>query len=179
MTSAITIRAERADDAATITSVVQRAYARVAHSDHREHLMIARLRQTDAFLPMLSLLAEVAGQPAGHILLTRAHIRDGDAQVETLALAPLSVIPGYQRRGIGRGLIEAAHAQASMLGFGTIVLVGIPGYYPRFGYEPLSRYRITLPFSAPDDTCMILPLRPGALAGVTGVVEYAPGWLSH
>ena len=175
----IAIRTEQAADAAVITDVVKRAYANVAHSDHREHLMIERLRRADAFLAALSLVAERDDDPAGHILLTRARIRDRDAVVETLALAPLSVAPEHQGRGVGRRLVEAAHERAAALGFGSIVLVGIPGYYPRFGYEPLSRYPITLPFSAPAENCMILPLRPRALTGVAGVVEYAEGWLDH
>jgi predicted N-acetyltransferase YhbS len=59
------------------------------------------------------------------------------------------------------------------------VVVGIAGYYPRFGYEPLSRYPIGLPFPAPDERSMILPLRPHALTGVAGTIEYAPEWLDH
>ena len=175
----ITIRAERPGDASAITDLVWSAYADVVYSDHNEHAMIEQLRETDAFVPGLSLLAMVNDELAGHLLLTRAHIRDGNAAVETLALAPLSVAPAYQRQGVGRCLVEAAHERAAGLGFGSIVVVGIPGYYPRFGYEPMSDYPITLPFEAPSDHCMILPLRTGALSGVRGVVEYADAWLNH
>jgi predicted N-acetyltransferase YhbS len=124
-------------------------------------------------------LAERDGEPIGHVLLTKACIRGRDATVETLALAPLSVVPEHQRRGVGRTLTQAAHKQAAALGFESIVLVGIPGYYPRFGYEPLHHYPITLPFSAPTANCMILRLMPQALTAVSGVVEYAHGWLDH
>jgi predicted N-acetyltransferase YhbS len=175
----ITIHAERPDEAATIAQVVQSAYAAVAYSDHREHLMIERLRGTGAYIPSLSLLAEIEGEAVGHILLTRAHIRTDRSVVETLALAPLSVVPACQGQGVGKRLVTAAHERAAGLGFGSIVLVGIPGYYPQFGYEPLRRYPITLPFDAPDDNCMILSLVPGALDGVAGVVDYAAGWLDH
>lgn len=175
----IAIRAEQPGDAPAITEVVKRAYANVGYSDHREHLMIERLRETTAFLPDLSLIADRDGEPVGHLLLTAAHIRGADTRVETLALAPLSVVPDYQRRGVGRGLVEAAHARAAAMGFGSILLVGIPDYYRRFGYAPLGRYPITLPFPAPPGDCMILPLRPHALTGVAGTVEYADGWLDH
>jgi predicted N-acetyltransferase YhbS len=175
----ITVRAEASGDAPRIEDIVRRAYADVPYSDHREHLMVERLRATDAFLPALSLIAEIEGKPAGHILLTRARIQEGDTSVETLALAPLSVVPEYRGRGVGSQLVDVAHARASALGFGSIVLVGIPDYYPRFGYVPLSRFPITLPFEAPEDNCMILPLRPGALTGVTGRIVYAEGWLEH
>lgn len=179
MKAAVTIRAEQPDDSAAIRSVVLRAYANVAYSDHREHLMIDRLRATSAYSPTLSLLAEKDGELIGHILLTRAHIVGERASVATLALAPLSVVPQHQSNGVGKSLVEAAHRRASDLGFASILVVGTPAYYPQFGYEPLSSYPITLPFDAPDQNCMILPLKPHALDGVAGIVQYAKGWLDH
>ena len=179
MKAEIVIRTERAGDAPVIRDIVQRAYADVPYSDRREYLMIDRLRETDAFLPQLSLVAEVNGTPAGHILLTKAQIRGMQSSVATLALAPLSVVPEHQGSGVGSHLVLAAHDQATLLGFESIVLVGIPGFYPRFGYVPLSSYPIELPFEAPDDNCMILPLMPQALVGVAGLVEYVAGWVDH
>lgn len=179
MTSRIVIRPERAGDQETISAIVKRAYAEVGFSDHREHLMVERLRESEAFIPTLSLIAELDGTPAGHILLTRVQIRGGDRSIEALALAPLSVVPECQGFGVGRQLVQVAHARAAEHGFGLIVLVGLPDYYPQFGYEPLNGYPIDLPFSAPDDNCMVLALRPGALSGVAGMVEYADGWLNH
>jgi predicted N-acetyltransferase YhbS len=179
MKAAVTIRAEQPNDSAAIRSVVLRAYANVAYSDHCEHLMIDRLRATRAYSPALSLLAEKDGELIGHILLTRAHIVGERASVPTLALAPLSVVPEHQTKGVGKSLVEAAHRRASDLGFGSILVVGPPAYYLQFGYAPLSSYPITLPFDAPDQNCMILPLEPHALDGVSGVVQYAEGWLDH
>lgn len=179
MEAEIMIRAERPDDALTITDVVIRAYANVTYSNHREHLMIERLRATNAYSPALSLVAEINGKAAGHILLTKAYILGAHSSVATLALAPLSVVPERQSCGVGKRLVQEAQQRAADLEFGSILLVGIPSYYPQFGYEPLSRYPITLPFDAPDDNCMILPLVPHALDGVAGRVQYAEGWLDH
>jgi predicted N-acetyltransferase YhbS len=179
MEAKIVIRAERPGDAPTITDVVLRAYADVTYSDHREHLMIERLRETDAYNPALSLLAEIDGEAAGHILLTTACILGAHSDVATLALAPLSVVPEHQSCGVGKRLVRAAIQRAADLGFGSILLVGIPSYYRQFGFELLNRYPITLPFDAPDDNCMMLPLAPEALFGVAGQVRYAQGWLDH
>ncbi len=74
MNPEITIRAERRDDGLAITNVVRRAYADVPYSDHREHLMVDRLRSTEAYIPALSLLAFIGGEAVGHLLLTKAHI---------------------------------------------------------------------------------------------------------
>lgn len=179
MAGGIRLRAERRGDARTISTLVLRAYADVAYSDHREHLMIERLRDTDAYDPRLSLLAEIDGEAVGHILLTRARIVGTRSSVPTLALAPLSVVPEHQGAGVGRRLVKAAHEQAKMLGFESIVLVGIPSYYLQFGYVSLGRYPISLPFDAPDADRMILPLTPDALVGVAGTVDYPKAWLDH
>lgn len=178
MEAEITIRAERPNDAPTITNIALRAYANVAYSDHREHLMIERMRSANAYCPALSLLAEIDGEAVGHILLTKARIRGANSSVPTLALAPLSVVPEHQSCGVGKRLVRAAQQRAADLDFGSILLVGIRSYYLQFGFEPLSRYPITLPFDAPGDNCMILPLSPHALAGVAGRAEYAEGWLA-
>jgi predicted N-acetyltransferase YhbS len=177
--AAITIRSERPGDEALISDIVRRAYADVPYSDHREHLMVERLRETDAYVSALSLLATIDTEAAGHILLTRAHIRNEYSALPVLALAPLSVVPEFRSRGVGRRLVRNAHERATELGFAAIILVGIPGYYPQFGYERLSRHPITLPFAAPDANSLILALRPGALDGVSGRVDYAEAWLNH
>lgn len=179
MNREISIRSEGPDDGPAITNAVRRAYANVAYSDHREHLMIERLRKSEDYDPRLSLLAEIDNEMVGHILLTQAEIRDTRSSVATLALAPLSVVPGHQSCGVGKRLVGEAHRRAADLGFGSVLLVGIPSYYPQFGYEPLSRYPITLPFEVPAENCMILSLTPHALDGVSGLVHYTDGWLEH
>jgi predicted N-acetyltransferase YhbS len=179
MGTALLIRSERDDDRGKITDVVTHAYAAVTWSDHREHSMIDRLRGTEAFVPALSLVAEVDGEAAGHLLLTRAWIGIGTSETATLALAPLSVVPDRQNQGVGKELVREAHRRALALGFRSVLCVGNPTYYPRFGYQPLDKYPITLPFEAPTENQMILPLAPGALHGVEGVVRYAAGWLDH
>jgi predicted N-acetyltransferase YhbS len=139
--------------------------------------MVERLRGSAAYVPQLSLLAEVDGQLAGRILLTRIKIVHAGGYSESLALAPLSVSPALQRRGIGNRLVEEAHARARGLGHTSIILVGISGYYERFGYRPLDDYPITLPFDVHRDHRMAFALVPGGLQGVRGVVAYAPEWM--
>jgi predicted N-acetyltransferase YhbS len=175
----VTVRQERFDDAAIVRDVVRRAYTAVPYSDHREHLMVERLRGTEAWLAALSLLAEAEGEVVGHILLTKARIGEGATARTALALAPLSVVPEAQRLGVGTALVEAAHEQAAALGHGIVLVLGIPGYYERFGYERMSRYAIELPFAVQDSNCLIIGLRPGALDGISGRVRYGEGWLDH
>ena len=179
MLSSITIRAERPEDASEITELVIRAYAAVPYSDHREQVMVERLRDGDAYLPELSLLAESHGELVGHVLLTKAKIGNGASAATTLALAPLSVLPEFQRQGVGKQLVGAAHERAAGFGFESILLVGIPTYYSQFGYQRLSNFPITLPFEAPGESCMILALKAGGLDNLAGRVRYPDPWLDH
>ncbi len=175
----IVIRPEATGDEAAIDSVVVRAYENVSYSDHTEQVMIRRLRGSTAYVPELALITATGTEIVGHIMLTSVSIRDDDRVVPSLALAPLSVAPAYQGRGVGSALVSAAHDRARALGYTSVVVLGVPEYYPRFGYEPLQRYDITVPFDIRDDNCMILPLTADALVGVRGVVDYPAEWMER
>lgn len=109
----------------------------------------------------------------GHILLTKVQILDGEKAFETLALAPVSVLPEHQGKGIGSALIIASFERAKQLGFSSVIVLGHPAYYPKFGFEPASRWNIRAPFEVPEEAFMAIELVPGALANVSGVVQYA------
>lgn len=173
----ISVRQENPLDAAVVSKVIQRAYERVSFSNHREHLMVNRLRASPTYIPQLSLLAEIAGEVVGHVLLTRITIRDGETSHPSLALAPLSVTPEFQRQGVGSALIREAHRRARQLGFRSIIVVGIEGYYPKFGYVPLGLYPIKVPFEVRPENCAIVSLSDVGLSGLRGIIEYAPEWM--
>ncbi len=85
--------------------------------------------------------------------------------VETaLALAPLSVLPSHQRRGIGLALMETGHDAARRLGYGYSIVLGHPRYYPKAGYVPAGLYGIRPPFDVPGEAFMALRLSSGAPA---------------
>ncbi|MEZ4939313.1 MAG: N-acetyltransferase [Saprospiraceae bacterium] len=168
----ITIRVENPEDHAAVFQVVEEAFKTMEFSDHDEQFLVERLRKSPAFVPELSLVAEYDHEVIGHILLTRITIKNGDQVFESLALAPVSVKPAFQRKGVGGKLILEAHKRAKALGFQSIILLGHADYYPRFGYEPTSKYGIKLPFEVPEEHCMVLALTENGLDGVHGMVEY-------
>ena len=160
----LTIREERPDDCRTVGELVEAAFRPLAFSDHTEHLLVARLRRSEAFVPGLSLVAEAEGRLVGHVLLTRLEVVAEDRSAATvLGVAPLSVLPGLQNRGIGSALLREAHRRAVRAGFGAALLVGHADYYPRFGYVPASRFGIRFPFDAPDACCLAAELVPGSV----------------
>ena len=91
----------------------------------------------------------------------------------SLALAPVSVLPSHQHKGIGGQLILKAHEIAKELGYESIILLGHPDYYPRFGYRKTSDFDIKLPFEVSEEHCMAIELIDGTLNEVSGIVEYS------
>lgn len=169
----ILFRQENKDDYAAVFNLIQRAFEKEEMSDHSEQYLVERLRNSEAFIPELSIVVEINQNIAGHILLTRIKvINNKNEEFESLALAPVSILPEYQGKGIGGKLIETAHKKAKELGFGSVILLGHENYYPRFGYGIAKKYGIKLPFEVPDENCMAIELIKGALEGVEGTVVY-------
>ena len=131
----ITIRQESPNDFNEVFSLIEKAFRTEQLSDHSEQFLVERLRKSSAFIPELSIVAEIGNRVVGHILLTKLKIKNDQHEFDSLALAPASVLPEYQRKGIGGMLIEQAHIKAKELGHKSIVLVGHENYYPRFGYQ--------------------------------------------
>lgn len=169
----ILIRKESKTDYNEVFNLIEKAFENEPQSDHREQFLVARLRGSKAFIPELSLVAVYNQKIVGHILLTKIKIENNVAIFDSLALAPVSIIPVYQNKGIGSDLIIKAHSIAKELGFTSIVLIGHENYYPKFGYELCSKYNITLPFQAPDNNCMVISLSKNALKNLSGKVKYA------
>ena len=168
----ITLRKETIDDYDAVFNLIQKAFESESMSDHKEQFLVERLRKSKAFVPELSIVAEVDNQIIGHILLTRLIIKNENAQFDSLALAPVSVLPDFQGKGVGAQLITFAHSKAKELGYTSVVLLGHEHYYPRFGYQPAHLFDIELPFDVPKENSMVLELIPHGLKGVSGVVEY-------
>ena len=173
MNNTVTIRQETPGDFYQVSEVIKRAFEKMEESDHTEQDLVSRLRQSDSGIPELSLMASTGyGQIIGHILLSKAEVVAPDGIFTVLALAPLSVIPEFQRMGIGGMLIRAAHKRAADLGYKAVILLGHKDYYPRFGYKKASQFGIKFPFDVPDDYCMVAELAAGALSNIHGMVHY-------
>lgn len=174
----VTIRQENPKDYGAVFNLIAQAFAPLELSDHQEHFLVERLRTSPAFVPELSLVAEIDQDIVGYILLTKMHIQQGQDRYEALALAPLAVHPDYQGRGIGGSLIEQAHTQAREMGYRSAVVLGDPGYYKRYGYQQADTFGIALPFDVPQEYCMAIALVEGGLDGVSGTVVYSKEFFS-
>ncbi len=163
------IRPEEPHDKEAIRFVNEQAFGGTAEAN-----AIDRLRERGQLT--LSLIAEIDNRVVGHLLFTPIEIAAPDRTWPGLGLAPLSVLPDYQQRGIGSALMVEGLAQCRALGHALFIVLGHPDYYPRFGFERASLHGVHFELEAPDEACMILALQPGALDGVSGVAKYQPEW---
>jgi putative acetyltransferase len=121
----------------------------------------------------VSLVAEQAGQVVGHILFSDLPIHTEAGTVSALALAPMAVVPTFQKQGIGSALVRQGLEECRRQGHQIVVVVGHPHFYPRFGFSSKLAERLISPFSG-RESFMSLELVPGALDGVAGRVQYPP-----
>ena len=168
----ITIRQENPNDYNTINDLLIKAFATLEESDHLEHLLVKRLRTSNAYIPALALVAECNNIIVGHIVFTQLTIGDNH-QHRALALAPVCTLPEYQKNGIGSALINHGLNLAKELKFDSVIVMGHQDYYPKFGFTPAARYSISAPFSIPDELFMVLELAANSLENITGCVHYA------
>ncbi|QSW89988.1 MULTISPECIES: N-acetyltransferase [Flavobacterium] len=168
----VLIRQENKNDYESVFRLIEKAFKDLEYSDHNEQFLVERLRKSEGFIPQLSIVAEVGGQIVGHILFTKLQIVNELNVFESLALAPVSVLPEFQGKEIGSKLILYGHEQAERLGYESVVLLGHEGYYPRFGYERCEKYNIKMPFDVPAENCMVIPLVKDGLKKVYGKVVY-------
>lgn len=158
----IAIRPESPDDREAVRAVNRRAFGGDEEAD-----LVERLHADG--LVIASLVAVAGDEVVGHILFSTLPIDLPAGKIRAAALAPMSVLPSHQRRGIGSALVRAGLAACRDAGIEAVVVLGHPEYYPRFGFSAALAQALHAPFSGP--ALMALELRPGALA-VGGRVEY-------
>lgn len=161
------IRREDQCDHEAVYRLVKEAFATAEYSDGNEQELVTALRNSSSFIPELSLVAFEDGKAVGHILFTKVYI----GEREELALAPLSVLPAYQRKGIGQALMKAGHEIAKKMGYDYSIVSGHSGYYPKAGYVPASVYGIKAPFDVPDENFMAIRLND-RIKRIEGIVRY-------
>jgi predicted N-acetyltransferase YhbS len=98
----------------------------------------------------------------------------------SLLLGPLAVEPGVQSRGVGSGLMQVALNRAGLAGHGSVILVGDPEYYERFGFAADPARGLIMPGPFERRRMLGLELAGGGLAGAEGLVvgtgALAPAW---
>ena len=163
----VTIRPETPEDVDSICYVNEQAFGQ-----ENESKLIEQMRNHGVLT--ISLVAIQDGEIVGHIAFSPVVIESISSSFEAITLAPMAVLPEYQRKRIGSQMVRAGLEECRRLGHEIIVVLGHPTYYPRFGFVPARPKGIDCEFEVPEEAWMILELREGALAERRGVVRFQP-----
>ena len=158
------IRAEKETDQHAVYAVNVAAFDAPS-----EAILVDALREQAH--PAVSLVAEDEGELVGHIMFSPVSV-SGHPELKVMGLGPMSVAPGYQRKGIGSALVRAGIKCCRQLGFSAVVVLGHPEYYPRFGFTPAFRFGIDSEYEVPEGVFMVMELQAGARSEKTGRVKY-------
>lgn len=162
------IRQENIKDYQEVYNVIKLAFETSTNKDGNEQDLVVELRKSNNFIKELSLVAIIDDNIVGYILFTKINI----GEYEELALAPLAVLPQYQKQGIGGALIKEGHRIAKKLGYHYSVVLGSEKYYPQYGYVKATTYGIKPPFKIPTENFMAIKLNK-TNKKIQGTVKYA------
>lgn len=165
----IKVRSEKGTDLEKIRYVNTQAFKK-----ENEANLVEAIRESSHFIPELSLVAETTeNEIVGHILISKISILDETNEWETLGLAPMSVLPGFQNQGIGSLLVIEGLKKSKELGYKHIAVLGHPNFYPKFGFQISKLFNIESPFPVPDEVFMALELEEDSLKNIKGKVKYS------
>jgi putative acetyltransferase len=159
------IRTENLEDAEAVRKVNIAAFGR-----ENEANLVDRLR---GIASTFSLVAVTSNRVVGHLFFSPVVVEGKcSSNLLILGLAPVAVLPNYQRQGIGSLLIREGLKECGRSGFHAVVVLGYPDFYPRFGFVPASSKSLGCEYDVPDEAFMVLELESGALQDCSGTVKY-------
>jgi predicted N-acetyltransferase YhbS len=163
----IKIRSEEKEDYNEIRIINELAF-----NQKNEGKLVDDLRKKSDYNHLLSLVAETKGKIVGHILFYPIKIKNETDEFIVLSLAPMAVHPDFQNKGIGSKLVKRGLEAVKETGYDSVIVVGHPNYYPRFGFSPANKWNIKLPIECPDDVFLAIELEKDSLKNVSGLVEF-------
>jgi putative acetyltransferase len=162
----IIIREGREKDEEAVRAVNEKTFGQPDEAN-----IVDRLRKNCP--GQLSLVALDDDEVVGLILFSPAKIESNAKTIEGMGLAPMAVLPAWQRQGIGTLLVNRGIEMLRSQGCPFIIVLGHPEYYPRFGFVQASLHGIRSQWDGvPNEAFMILILERAAMKGISGVARY-------
>ena len=162
----VEVRVEQPGDIEAVREVNEKAFG-----EPQEAEIVDALRTTCKDL--LSLVALHNKQVIGHIFFSPVTLVGPSHEITGMGLAPMAVLPRFQGNGIGSLLVRQGLRQLRDQGCPFVIVLGHPEYYPRFGFIPASRRKITCQWpGVPDESFMVLSLDDSAIPASGGEARY-------
>jgi len=165
----ILIRQEEEHDFKNVEHMTREAFWDLYKPGCDEHLVVHKIRKVPAFVKELDFIACDKDTIVGNIIYSRAKVvNEEKKESEVLCMGPVTVLPSYQKQGIGSLLMNHSIKKAKQLGYKGIIIFGNPDYYQRFGFVNAKEYNIQTSWGENMDAFMALELYEGSLKDVSG-----------
>lgn len=169
MKTGLLIRPEQPADYRETELVVREAFWNYYAPGCTEHFLLHTMRNSPGFVPGLDFVATAGGKIIGSVVSQKAFIAGDDGKRhDVLTLGPIAVLPAFQRKGVGRMLIDHARTAAAAQGHRAILLCGDPAYYSKVGFTAAERFGIRTAENKYFAALHACPLYPDALEGAAG-----------
>ena len=141
----IQIRNEEEKDYKEVEAIIRKSFYNLYVPGCVEHYLAHVMRRHEDFVPELDLVLEMDGKIIGSIMYTKAKLVDEvGEEKEILTFGPVCILPGYQRKGYGKMLLERSFEKAASMGYDVIVIFGSPGNYVGRGFKSCKKYNICM-----------------------------------
>ena len=165
----IQIRLEQPADYREAEQVMREAFWNYYSPGCTEHYLLHIMRSSPNFISELDFVAVAGGRIIGSVVFLKSFIMGDDGnRYEVLSMGPIAVLPDFQRKGVGRMLINHARNVAAANGYRAILLCGEPSYYTKVGFTAAEQFGIRTAENKYFAALHVCPLYPNALAGVAG-----------
>lgn len=171
------IRRETAADYRAVEELHRNAFWNVQVPGCSEHYLAHVLRKHPDFIPELDLVYELDGEIVGNVMYTKSELlEESGNSTGILTFGPIGVAPEYQRRGIGKALLEASFDIAAGLGYPAIAIFGDPDNYVARGFRSCKRYNVCLEGDVYPAALLVKELKPGFFDGRKLVFRESPAY---
>jgi predicted N-acetyltransferase YhbS len=167
----INLRLEEEKDYRLVEELTREAFWNLHLPGCNEHLLIHNLRTAKEFIKELDFVAIYNNQIVGNIVYAETKVKSNDKEYTVLTFGPVSVLPEYQKKGIGSKLINYTIGLAKEMGYKAIIIYGDPNYYKKYGFTASKEYGITNKDKKYPAALLVLELYPNALNEVNGIFD--------
>ncbi len=165
----IQIRNETEQDYREVENLTREAFWNLYVPGANEHFLIHNLRKSKNFIKELDFVAVYENKIVGSIIYTLSYIEDKfNKKHEVITFGPVSVMPEYQNKGIGRKLIEHSMKKAKEMSYKAVIIYGYPDYYAKYGFKGGKNFNISTPEGSFMKALLVLELQENALKGIEG-----------
>jgi len=164
----VLLRPEEEKDYNSVENLTREAFWNIYKPGCDEHLLIHNIRNKKEFIKELDYVVVFNNEIIGNIVYAKAKIIGINEEYDIITFGPVSVLPAYQKKGIGKKLIEHTITKSKEMGFKAIIIYGNPKYYEKFAFKNSKEYKITDMEGNYNDALMALELSPNSLKNING-----------